>query len=185
VNGRVSRLIAGWRTGLSRPVLILQAGNALNHFGYGLVLPFEIMVLQATLIHSELAATGLLAGVAIVFALGEIARILVLGPLVTVPAGAVLFRPGGRIPDPLHEAPSRLASAPEVAGRLGASFDSPDAASRSHERLVIRSPDWASKNSIDPSLTCRWIKSPLFGAASGSTRAMMFSFRASAVLLAS
>jgi hypothetical protein len=38
MNRRVSHLIAGWRTGLSRPVLILQGGNALNYFGYGLVL---------------------------------------------------------------------------------------------------------------------------------------------------
>jgi MFS family permease len=123
-----------------------------------------LAVLPATLIHSALAATGLLVGVAIVFALGEIAHILVLGPLVadmapahllgrylslysltftlslaigpaiggvllkTAPnaiwwggavaavlAGAVLLRLGDRIPDPLHEAPSRLASAPEAA----------------------------------------------------------------------
>ena len=46
MNRRVSQLIAGWRTGLSRPVLILQAGNALNYFGYGLVLPFEIIYLH-------------------------------------------------------------------------------------------------------------------------------------------
>src|SRR6476620_9012198 len=46
MNRRVSHLIAGWRTGLSRPVLILQAGNALNYFGYGLVLPFEILYLH-------------------------------------------------------------------------------------------------------------------------------------------
>ena len=43
---RVSRLIAGWHTGLPRPLLILQAGNALNYFGYGLVLPFEIIYLH-------------------------------------------------------------------------------------------------------------------------------------------
>src|SRR5437016_4026702 len=43
---RVSHLIAGWRTGLPRPVLILQAGNALNYFGYGLILPFEIIYLH-------------------------------------------------------------------------------------------------------------------------------------------
>jgi MFS family permease len=43
---RVSHLISGWRTGLSRPVLILQAGNALNYFGYGLILPFEIIYLH-------------------------------------------------------------------------------------------------------------------------------------------
>src|SRR5207302_2849198 len=46
MNRRVSRLIGGWRTGLSRPVLILQGGNALNFFGYGLVLPFEIIYLH-------------------------------------------------------------------------------------------------------------------------------------------
>jgi MFS family permease len=123
-----------------------------------------LAVLPATLIHSELAATSLLAGVAIVFAIGECVHILVLGPLVAdmapahllgrylslytltftislalgpaigglllqtspdavwwggalvaVLAGAVLLRLGGRIPDPLHEAPSRLAPAPEIA----------------------------------------------------------------------
>src|SRR5437868_4679969 len=42
----VSRLVGGWRTGLSRPVLILQEGNAFNYFGYGLVLPFEIIYLH-------------------------------------------------------------------------------------------------------------------------------------------
>src|SRR5919204_4256865 len=46
MNGRVSHLIGGWRTGLSRPVLILQAGDALNYFGYGIVLPFEIIYLH-------------------------------------------------------------------------------------------------------------------------------------------
>jgi len=46
MNRRLSRLIAGWRTGLSRPVLILQAGNALNYFGYGLIAPFEIIYLH-------------------------------------------------------------------------------------------------------------------------------------------
>ena len=34
--------------------------------------------------------------------------------LAAVLAGAVLFRLGGRIPDPLREAQSRLASAPEA-----------------------------------------------------------------------
>src|SRR4029078_13091857 len=46
MSRRVTRLVAGWPTGLSRPVLILQAGNALNYFGYGLVLPFEIIYLH-------------------------------------------------------------------------------------------------------------------------------------------
>src|SRR6267378_1895243 len=46
MNRRISYLIAGWRTGLPRPVLILQAGDAFNYFGYGLVLPFEIIYLH-------------------------------------------------------------------------------------------------------------------------------------------
>src|SRR5204863_659204 len=46
MNLPISRLIASWRTGLPRPVLILQAGNALNYFGYGLILPFEIIYLH-------------------------------------------------------------------------------------------------------------------------------------------
>jgi MFS family permease len=120
-----------------------------------------LAVLPATLIRSELGATSLLAGVAIVLALGEIAHTLVLGPLVadmapahllgrylslysltftaslalgpaigglllqTSPdaiwwggalaaalAGAVLLRLDDRIPDPLREAQSRVASGP-------------------------------------------------------------------------
>src|SRR6201987_2258325 len=50
-----------------------------------------LAVLPATLIHSALAATSLLVGVAIVFALGEIAHILVLGPLVADMAPAHLL----------------------------------------------------------------------------------------------
>jgi MFS family permease len=122
-----------------------------------------LAVLPATLIRSELAATTFLAGVAIVFALGEISHTLVLGPLVadmapahllgrylslygltftlslalgpaiggfllqTAPdavwwggalaallAGAVLLRLGDRIPDPLREARSGFAPAPEA-----------------------------------------------------------------------
>ena len=46
MSRRVSQLVAGWRTGLPRPALILQAGNAVNYFGYGLVLPFEIIYLH-------------------------------------------------------------------------------------------------------------------------------------------
>src|SRR5438552_16272594 len=46
MNRRVSHLIAGWRTGLPRPVLILQAGNALIYFGYGLIRAFEIIYLH-------------------------------------------------------------------------------------------------------------------------------------------
>src|SRR4029077_18597166 len=46
MNRRLSHVVGGWRTGLPRPALILQAGNALNYFGYGLVLPFEIIYLH-------------------------------------------------------------------------------------------------------------------------------------------
>ncbi len=38
--------LAGWRTGLSRPVIVLQAGTAANYFGTGLILPFEIIYLH-------------------------------------------------------------------------------------------------------------------------------------------
>ena len=43
----LARLFAPWRTGLPRPVLVLQGGNALNYFGSGLILPFEIIYLHA------------------------------------------------------------------------------------------------------------------------------------------
>jgi MFS family permease len=35
-----------WQTDLPRPVLLLQAGNAVSFFGYGLILPFEIIYLH-------------------------------------------------------------------------------------------------------------------------------------------
>src|SRR5205823_11106395 len=50
-----------------------------------------LAVLPATLTHSELAATTILAGVAIVLASAEIAHILVLGPLVADMAPAHLL----------------------------------------------------------------------------------------------
>jgi MFS family permease len=50
-----------------------------------------LLVLPATLIHSELAATSLLAGVAIVFAIGECIHTNVLGPLVADMAPAHLL----------------------------------------------------------------------------------------------
>src|SRR5919205_1016432 len=46
MNRRISHFIGGWRTGLSGPVIILQAGNAFSYFGYGLILPFEIIYLH-------------------------------------------------------------------------------------------------------------------------------------------
>ena len=39
-------LARGWRTDLPRVVLLLQAGNAVNFFGYGLIIPFEIIYLH-------------------------------------------------------------------------------------------------------------------------------------------
>src|ERR1700687_3480663 len=78
MNRRVSHLIAGWHTGLSRPVLILQAGNALNYFGYGLVLPFEIIYL-----HQIRGFSTATAGLVLAATMGTSA-------IVTPPTGAVL-----------------------------------------------------------------------------------------------
>src|SRR3954469_18582352 len=47
VSSALARVFAFWRTGLPRPVLVLQGGNALNYFGSGLILPFEIIYLHA------------------------------------------------------------------------------------------------------------------------------------------
>src|SRR5436190_218997 len=80
MNRRVSHLIAGWRTGLPRPVLILQAGNALNYFGYGLILPFEIIYLSQ--IRGFSTST---AGLVLAATMGTSA-------LVTLPTGALLDR---------------------------------------------------------------------------------------------
>jgi MFS family permease len=42
----LARVLVGWRTGLPGPVIVLQAGRAVNYFGTGLVLPFEIIYLH-------------------------------------------------------------------------------------------------------------------------------------------
>jgi len=76
----VSHLIAGWRTGLSRPVLILQAGNALNYFGYGLILPFEIIYL-----HQIRGFSTSTAGLVLAATMGTAA-------IATPPTGALLDR---------------------------------------------------------------------------------------------
>ena len=39
-------MFGGWRTGLPGPVKVLQAGTAVNYFGTGLILPFEIIYLH-------------------------------------------------------------------------------------------------------------------------------------------
>ena len=80
MNRRVSHLVSGWRTGLSRPVLILQGGNALNSFGYGLVLPFEIIYL-----HQIRGFSTATAGLVLAATMGTSA-------FVTPPTGAVLDR---------------------------------------------------------------------------------------------
>jgi len=77
---RISHLIAGWRTGLSRPVLILQAGNALNYFGYGLILPFEIIYL-----HQIRGFSTSTAGLVLAATMGTAA-------IATPPTGALLDR---------------------------------------------------------------------------------------------
>ena len=80
MNRRVSDLISRWHTGLSRPVLILQAGNALNYFGFGLVLPFEIIYL-----HQIRGFSTATAGLVLAATMGTSA-------IVTPPTGAVLDR---------------------------------------------------------------------------------------------
>ena len=84
MSSRFSRLIAGWRTGLSRPVLILQAGNALNYFGYGLILPFEIIYL-----HQIRGFATSIAGLVLAATMGTAA-------LATLPTGALLDRHSAR-----------------------------------------------------------------------------------------
>src|SRR4029079_19509814 len=84
MNRRVSRLIGAWRTGLPRPVLILQAGNALNYFGYGLILPFEIIYLHQIRGFSTSTA-GLV-----------LAATMTTAAIVTPPTGALLDRYSGK-----------------------------------------------------------------------------------------
>jgi MFS family permease len=74
------RVFAGWRTGLSGPVMALQAGRAVNYFGTGLVLPFEIIYLQQ--VRGFATAT---AGLVLAAVMGTAA-------LVTPPSGALLDR---------------------------------------------------------------------------------------------
>src|SRR4051812_16587258 len=80
MSRRVSHFISGWRTGLPRPVLILQAGDALNYFGYGLVLPFEIIYL-----HQVRGFSTSMAGLVLAATMGTSA-------IVTPPTGALLDR---------------------------------------------------------------------------------------------
>ena len=72
-----------WRTDLPRLVLLLQAGNAVSWFGYGLILPFEIIYL-----HQFRGFATATAGLVLAAILGT-------ATLVTPPTGALLdhFRP--------------------------------------------------------------------------------------------
>jgi MFS family permease len=74
------RALAVWRTGLSGPVIVLQAGNALNYFGTGLILPFEIIYLHAVRGFST-ATAGLV-----------LATVMGTAAVVTLPSGALLDR---------------------------------------------------------------------------------------------
>jgi len=80
VSSALSRVFALWRTGLPRPVLVLQGGWALNNFGTGLILPFEIIYL-----HSGRGFSTATAGLVVATVMGTAA-------VVTLPSGALLDR---------------------------------------------------------------------------------------------
>jgi MFS family permease len=75
-----THLLEGWRTDLPGLVLLLQAGNAVNFFGYGLILPFEIIYL-----HQMRGFATATAGLVLAAILGT-------ATLVTPPTGALLDR---------------------------------------------------------------------------------------------
>jgi MFS family permease len=80
VSGLITRVLAVWRTDLPRPVLILQGGTALNYFGTGLILPFEIIYLH-TVRGFSTATAGLV-----------LATVMATAAVVTLPSGALLDR---------------------------------------------------------------------------------------------
>src|SRR5213079_1507341 len=79
-SNALARVFAVWRTGLPRPVLVLQGGNALNYFGTGLILPFGIIYLHAVRGFST-ATAGLV-----------LATVMGTAAVVTLPSGALLDR---------------------------------------------------------------------------------------------
>ncbi|HZC29154.1 MAG TPA: MFS transporter, partial [Gaiellaceae bacterium] len=79
-SSALARVFAVWRTGLPKPVLVLQGGNALNFFGTGLILPFEIIYLHAVRGFST-ATAGLALG-----------TVMATAAVVTLPSGALLDR---------------------------------------------------------------------------------------------
>jgi MFS family permease len=80
VSSALARVFAVWRTDLPRPVLLLQGGNALNYFGTGLILPFEIIYLH-TVRGFSTATAGLV-----------LATVMATAAVVTLPSGALLDR---------------------------------------------------------------------------------------------
>jgi MFS family permease len=80
VSRTFARVFAGWRTGLSGPVIVLQAGTAVNSFGAGLILPFEIIYL-----HQARGFPTATAGLVLAALMGTAA-------VVTPPSGALLDR---------------------------------------------------------------------------------------------
>src|SRR6185312_7433565 len=80
MSSALARVFALWRTGLPRPVLVLQGGDALNYFGTGLLLPFEIIYLHAVRGFST-ATAGLV-----------LATVMATAAAVTLPSGALLDR---------------------------------------------------------------------------------------------
>jgi len=76
----LARVFGGWRTGLSGPVVVLQAGTAVNYFGTGLILPFEIIYL-----HQARGLPTTTAGLVLAAVMGTAA-------IVTLPSGALLDR---------------------------------------------------------------------------------------------
>jgi MFS family permease len=76
----ITRVLAPWRTGLPRPVLLLQGGTALNYFGSGLILPFEIIYLH-TVRGFSTATAGLV-----------LATVMTTAAAITLPSGALLDR---------------------------------------------------------------------------------------------
>ncbi|MFF0267703.1 MFS transporter [Kribbella sp. NPDC004536] len=73
-------MFGGWRTGLSGPVIVLQAGTAVNFFGTGLILPFEIIYL-----HQARGFSTAIAGLVL-------AAVMATAAVVTPPSGALLDR---------------------------------------------------------------------------------------------
>jgi MFS family permease len=78
VRSALVRALAVWRTGLPRSVLVLQGGFALNFFGTGLILPFEIIYLHAVRGFSTTTA-GLV-----------LATVMATAAVVTLPSGVLL-----------------------------------------------------------------------------------------------